>query len=343
MNEAMIGFLSCIISCIAFGFMFVPLRKFDSKDGLYVQWIQCAVVFVLGFVINIVRGFPAFNPIAMVGGFLFATGNIASVPIINHLGIGVAMLVWGSIQVLVGWGVARFGFFGTQPQLVYNNVMNIVGLLFVLFSGFMFIFVKHKNQDEYPVTKNDTISMQQIGDNSAAQNNNAYKLKFHITKKKIGCLGLSVLLGILHGLMMTPIAYIQDNDSNASPDVLDYVFPHFCAIFFSSTVYFIAYCVWMRDRIHAPAELILPSATYGILWCTGMILWFISNHLLSQTVSFPITTRLPSTIGVLLDVVFFKDIKGKKNLTIAFSAVTIGLIGVLLIAFSNQRIINFGK
>uniref|UniRef100_A0A0R3QJ10 Transmembrane protein 144 n=1 Tax=Brugia timori TaxID=42155 RepID=A0A0R3QJ10_9BILA len=116
-------------------------------------------------------------------------------------------------------------------------------------------------------------------------------------------------LGILHGLMMTPIAYIQDNDSNASPDVLDYVFPHFCAVFFSSTVYFIAYCVWMRDRIHAPAELILPSATYGILWCTGMILWFISNHLLSQTVSFPITTRLPSTIGVLLDVVFFKDIK----------------------------------
>ncbi|VDM19237.1 unnamed protein product [Wuchereria bancrofti] len=343
MNETVIGFLSCIISCIAFGFMFVPLRKFDSKDGLYVQWVQCAVVFVLGFVINIVRGFPAFNPIAMVGGFLFATGNIASVPIINHLGIGVAMLVWGSIQVLVGWGVARFGFFGTRPQLVYNNVMNIVGLLFVLFSGLMFIFVKHKNQDEYPVTRDDTISMQQIGDNSAAQINNAHKLTSHITKKKFGCLGLSALLGVLHGLMMTPIAYIQDNDLNASSDVLDYVFPHFCAIFFSSTVYFIAYCIWMRDRIHAPAELILPSATYGILWCTGMTLWFVSNHLLSQTVSFPITTRLPSTIGVLADVVFFKDIKGKKNLTIAFSAVTIGLIGVLLIAFSNQRSINFEK
>nr|CRZ24805.1 Bm4883, isoform a [Brugia malayi] len=135
---------------------------------------------------------------------------------------------------------------------------------------------------------------------------------------------------------MTPIAYIQDNDSNASPDVLDYVFPHFCAIFFSSTVYFIAYCVWMRDRIHAPAELILPSATYGILWCTGMILWFISNHLLSQTVSFPITTR-----SEIIDNHYF--FQGKKNLTIAFSAVTIGLIGVLLIAFSNQRIINFGK
>ncbi|KAM3719563.1 Transmembrane protein [Dirofilaria immitis] len=73
MNETLVGFTACIISCIAFGFMFAPLRIFDCKDGLYVQWIQCTVVFVIGFIINIVRGFPAFNPIAMIGGLLFAT------------------------------------------------------------------------------------------------------------------------------------------------------------------------------------------------------------------------------------------------------------------------------
>uniref|UniRef100_A0A0R3RTM3 EamA domain-containing protein n=1 Tax=Elaeophora elaphi TaxID=1147741 RepID=A0A0R3RTM3_9BILA len=308
MNNSVIGFASCIISCIAFGFMFAPLRKFDSRDG-----------------------------------------NIGSVPIINHLGIGVGMLVWGSVQVLVGWGVARFGFFGTRPQLVYNNAMNVVGLLFVLISGFMFVFVKHKNQERHSVAERSAISMQQIGGNVIqTQTNNSHKVTSHITKEKIGCLGLSVVLGVFHGLMMTPIVYIQDNDSNASPNVLDYVFPHFCAIFSCSTIYFIAYCIWMRDRIHAPPELvtfeqylpqILPSAVYGVLWCTGMTLWFVSNRMLSQTVSFPITTRLPSTIGVLADVLIFKDVKGKKNLLITFSAVTIGLIGVLLIAFSNQQTI----
>ncbi|VDK65484.1 unnamed protein product [Onchocerca ochengi] len=303
MNETLVGFTSCIISCIAFGFMFAPLRNFDCKDG-----------------------------------------NIASVPIINHLGIGVGMLVWSSVQVLIGWGVARFGFFGTRPQSVYNNTMNVVGLFFVLLSGFMFVFVKHKNQqrhsvDNSSVPESDVISMQQIEDNSAARkriDHNAYKPTSHITKKKIGYLGLAVFLGILHGLMMTPIVYIQDTDPKASPSVLDYVFPHFCAVFFCSTIYFIGYCIWMRGRTHAPAELILPSAAYGVLWCIGMTLWFVSNRMLSQTVSFPITTRLPSTIGVLADVLLFKDVKGKKNLTVTFSAVAIGLIGVLLIAFSNQ-------
>uniref|UniRef100_A0A1I7VMC1 Transmembrane protein 144 n=1 Tax=Loa loa TaxID=7209 RepID=A0A1I7VMC1_LOALO len=232
-------------------------------------------------------------------------GNIASVPLINHLGIGVAMLVWSSVQVLVGWGVARFGFFGTHPQLVYNNAMNVVGLLFVLLSGFIFVFVKHKNQEGYPITEGNVISMQQVGDTSAQQQIDTA----HTTKTKVRYLGLSVLLGILHGLMMTPIVYIQDNDSNASPNVLDYVFPHFCAIFSCSTAYFIAYCIWMRGRIYAPTELILPSAAYGVLWCTGMTLWFVSNRMLSQTVSFPITMRLPSTIGILADVLLFKDIK----------------------------------
>ncbi|VDN06972.1 unnamed protein product [Thelazia callipaeda] len=75
MGEAITGFILCIISCIAFGFMFAPLRNLNCKDGFYVQWIQCAVVFFVGFTINSVRGFPAFNPIAMIGGFLFATGK----------------------------------------------------------------------------------------------------------------------------------------------------------------------------------------------------------------------------------------------------------------------------
>lgn len=37
MNNTVIGFISCIISCISFGFMFAPLRNLDCKDGLSSQ------------------------------------------------------------------------------------------------------------------------------------------------------------------------------------------------------------------------------------------------------------------------------------------------------------------
>lgn len=347
MNNTVIGFISCIISCISFGFMFAPLRNLDCKDGFYVQWIQCTVIFVVGFVINCVRGFPTINPIAMIGGFLFATGNIASVPIVSCLGIGVGMLIWGSVQVIVGWGVARFGLFGTRPQPVYHNLMNVCGLFLVLLSGIMFIFVKHKNQQQRGVcdlsiarvgsVSKQNIEMQKIPAPTPGESSEN-KLSLQITKTKLGYLGLSVFLGIFHGLMMTPIVYIQDNDPNAYQSVLDYVFAHFSTIFAFSTVYFITYCFLRRSRIYAPSQLILPSVAYGLLWSLGMVLWFVSNHLLSQTVSFPITTRLPSAIGVLADVLLFRTIEGKKNLLFAFLAVAIGVAGIVLIALSNQQL-----
>ncbi|MFH4974202.1 hypothetical protein AB6A40_000911 [Gnathostoma spinigerum] len=128
MDESLVGFVALLISCTSFGFMFAPLRKLDCGDGLFVQWIQCSTVFVCGFMLNIIRGFPRFNPIAMIGGFLYATGNIFAVPAIRGLGIGVGMIIWGAIQVLVGWGVARFGLFGTASQPVQNNIMNVSGI-----------------------------------------------------------------------------------------------------------------------------------------------------------------------------------------------------------------------
>ncbi|KHN82076.1 Serpentine receptor class delta-1 [Toxocara canis] len=49
---------------------------------------------------------------------------------------------------------------------------------------------------------------------------------------------------------------------------------------------------------------VLPSAIYGFVWSTGMILFFISNGLLTQVLS--------STVGVLTDVFVFTTIKGSE-------------------------------
>ncbi|VDK26286.1 unnamed protein product [Anisakis simplex] len=64
---------------------------------------------------------------------------------VNGLGIGLGMFIWGSVQVTVGWCVARFGLFGTRAQPVYNNAMNITGLVLTLISGVIFFLVKHED------------------------------------------------------------------------------------------------------------------------------------------------------------------------------------------------------
>uniref|UniRef100_A0AC34RNW5 Uncharacterized protein n=1 Tax=Panagrolaimus sp. JU765 TaxID=591449 RepID=A0AC34RNW5_9BILA len=48
--------------------------------------------------VHIARGLPPFNLTAALGGVLYATGNIASVPIVKGIGIGLGMLIWGSVQ-----------------------------------------------------------------------------------------------------------------------------------------------------------------------------------------------------------------------------------------------------
>src|SRR5262249_16200407 len=49
-----------------------------------------------GLIVYIARGFPAFEPFAMLGGFLWCTGNIMVVPIVKLIGLSLGMLLWGT-------------------------------------------------------------------------------------------------------------------------------------------------------------------------------------------------------------------------------------------------------
>ncbi|KAE9415000.1 hypothetical protein Angca_009899, partial [Angiostrongylus cantonensis] len=97
--------------------------------GFFVQWVQCSVVLVIGFIINVIRGFPPFQWIAAIGGALFAIGNVLVVPVVNGLGMAIGFLIWGSLQILVGWSVSRFGLFQLlAPTEVKHNALNYIGM-----------------------------------------------------------------------------------------------------------------------------------------------------------------------------------------------------------------------
>ncbi|CAJ0585925.1 unnamed protein product, partial [Mesorhabditis spiculigera] len=147
--DVIVGYVALFVSCAAFGTMFAPMRKVDSRDGFFVQWVQCSVVFLFGFTINIIRDFPKFEPVAAIGGILYATGNLFSIPIVAKLGGGLSLLIWGSIQVLVGWTVARFGlpFDLLAASPVEHNFLNYLGMLLTLICGVLFVFVKHRAEE----------------------------------------------------------------------------------------------------------------------------------------------------------------------------------------------------
>ncbi|KAI6194572.1 hypothetical protein M3Y96_01139100 [Aphelenchoides besseyi] len=315
-TETAVGFAVLFFGCASFGTMFIPLKFFDCSDGFFVQFVECAAVFVYGVVINVIRKTSQFNLIAAIGGALYATGNCASIPIIqSELGVGLGMLVWSSVQVIEGWCIGRFGLLGTHVQRVQSEAMNYSGLILSILSGFLFVFVKSEKSEEQKQTNGN---------------------RGFISRTKIFYLGLSIFLGCLHGLMLTPVVYVQENDPHFTGNVLDYMFSFFCGVFFFSTIYFAVYAAIKKNKPVVRPELVLPSILYGIIWATGMTCFIVSNAILSQTITWPITARLPAIIGCLIDVVFFKTIKGRRNFTILGLGILVGVVGVVLVGLSNQ-------
>ncbi|XP_018100571.1 transmembrane protein 144 L homeolog isoform X2 [Xenopus laevis] len=126
-TELTIGFISSAVSVLLYGSNFVPVKKFDTGDGMFFQWILCASIWIVSLVVNIILHSPKFWPLAMVGGCVWATGNITVVPIVKTVGLGLGLLIWASFNLLTGWASSRFGMFGIDPEIVANPNLNYAG------------------------------------------------------------------------------------------------------------------------------------------------------------------------------------------------------------------------
>ncbi|XP_062055019.1 transmembrane protein 144-like isoform X4 [Lepus europaeus] len=69
-------------------------------------------------------------------------GNIAVVPIIKTIGLGLGILIWGSFNALTGWASSRFGWFGMDAEEVPKPLLNYIGAGLSVVSAFIFLFIK---------------------------------------------------------------------------------------------------------------------------------------------------------------------------------------------------------
>ncbi|XP_075468648.1 transmembrane protein 144 [Ascaphus truei] len=339
-----LGFTSSIISVVLFGSNFVPVKKFDTGDGMFFQWILCASIWIVSLVVNIILHCPKFWPLAMVGGCVWATGNITVVPIVKTVGLGLGLLIWASANLLTGWASSRFGMFGIDPEVVAKPYLNYFGAGLSALSAIIFLFVK---TDVKCVTLPSASEAAPLLRNSINHSENtttdeSWVDKLSPLKKRIvGCV-LAIGAGILYGCCFVPVLYIKDHSKNnesiyagSSQFDLDYVFSHSSGIFLTSTAYFVIYCAVMKNHPKVYPEAILPGFISGFLWAIANCCWFLANNYLSAVVSFPIITAGPGLIAAMWGVFVFKEIKGLRNYLLLGLAFCIILPGSLLTAFSK--------
>ncbi|CAK8684345.1 transmembrane protein 144-like [Clavelina lepadiformis] len=335
------GYVGSVIAVLFFGSNFVPIKKFETGDGMFFQWVLCVAIWISGLVTNCIQGFPTFYPLAMLGGVLWATGNICVVPVVKTIGLGLGLLIWGSFNLLSGWASGRFGWFGLKPEAPPRPTLNYIAVALAMTSSIFWVMVKSDvgGQIETSDVGDEDDDQELLSDDIAGEDkrdrNLPWEERLSPTLRRVVGILLSIFSGTLYGLSFTPVIYIKENYHGASKTDIDYVFAHFCGIFLTSTIYFVIYCIIMKNKPKIYPAVILPAIVSGAMWGIADIGWFIANNYLSEAVSFPIITTGPGVIASLWSVFVFKEIRGCRNFVIMGVAYTFTITGAVLAGLSK--------
>jgi glucose uptake protein GlcU len=88
------GYIGLSVAVVFYGSNYLPVKQFETGDGMFFQLILAIGIWIVGFFVNCARNFPKFYALPMLGGALWTTGNVNTVPSIKCIGIGLGMLIW---------------------------------------------------------------------------------------------------------------------------------------------------------------------------------------------------------------------------------------------------------
>lgn len=74
-KNQILGYVAVIVAVFFYGSSFIPVKKFDTGDGMFFQWIMCIGVWLTGLVINFARQQPPFFSPVVIGAVSWTTGK----------------------------------------------------------------------------------------------------------------------------------------------------------------------------------------------------------------------------------------------------------------------------
>jgi len=372
----MVGYISALVAIICFGSNFVFAKGVALGDGVFFQFVMCVSIWITSIpVLLSVGSFPQNTSefaFAMLGGFLWCTGNLMCGPIIQLIGLGMGILIWGSTNMLTGWASGTFGLFGLRAESVADPTMNIFGVVLAVLGLGLYLQVKPEEtssvvvrirEDYGAISEIDTpfngedrannfadmnISQAHLDQkpysvpeiNHAIPQNTADPFQgiSGVKRRTIG-IGMAMFAGFFFGCSFDPSQYLIDReDDSVRESTLFFVFPQYCGILLSSFFYtclYSAYKVYQKQEPYVHSSILVPGILSGLFWGIACTSWFIANQNLGFSISFPIITSGPGFIGALWGVFKYGEIRGQRNFILLGAAFAITLPALILVGLSH--------
>eukprot|EP01088_Endostelium_zonatum_P002661 TRINITY_DN1332_c0_g1_i2.p1 TRINITY_DN1332_c0_g1~~TRINITY_DN1332_c0_g1_i2.p1 ORF type:complete len:344 (-),score=78.68 TRINITY_DN1332_c0_g1_i2:24-1055(-) len=325
---------------------------------------MCSGILIVGFITMAITHEVYFDWRAILGGGAWAFGNTLSMPVISLIGIGLGILTWSSANLVFGYIWGRIGAFGLPKEEVANEYFSIAGVLLAVVALILFFFIKptlnddKKDDDEEYAQfnqKHGLIQADEPGDDrfrideypSTAELpwltntsffHSIHKLTENMLFSRLLGIGMALLSGLFYSVSLVPFQLwnsdLKAKDPNGHPNTLVYCFSQFAGIYIVSTGIFTFYCLVVRPpRMNVAAT--LPSYLAGVLWAIAAAGWMLSTGKLGFTVGYPISAVGPLIVTSLWSVLWFREIRGARNLgLLAIAFVFIG-VSILFLVLSN--------
>ncbi|CAJ0603074.1 unnamed protein product [Cylicocyclus nassatus] len=328
-NHAL-GLISAVLATALYGSCYVPVRWFEAGDGLYFQWLMCIGQLLSGVVVLTFVGWPPVFPLAMLAGFFFALGNALTITIMDGIGMAVGSLLWNTVTCIVGWGVSRFGLFGSPKKVPLDNIMNLIGIVVVCIGGCFFATLKHhpmkvrpapwQIKPQLPCNGKDLKGEQEVS-----------------STRRIIAIVCTIIVGCLYGNMLTPISYLimEYADDGLLTHYATYFFSFCVGAVLTSTVIFMFYSGFKKNRPFINPEITLPSLLAGIMYGAATFFFFLASEHLDPIVAYPILAKAPGIVCAIWAIALFKEIKGRWDIIHLIAGIVVTVVGITLITLSK--------
>ena len=161
--------------------------------------------------------------------------------------------------------------------------------------------------------------------------------KLSQTQKNIVGVVCSVIAGICYGVMFCPVQSLTKKGGDFSKNMIDYVFVTYNGIFLSALFYFVVYNLSKRNKPQINHSAVFPSIIGGIIWAFAMDSYFfaLDPDYLGVDTTFPIVSAGPQIVSSLWGVLYYKEIRGQKNILFLTAAICCSLLSVGFVTLSK--------